>query len=238
MNSRTWLLVPTYLLGPAVWSGVADVLQGLSQHPVVPDPKRTCTTEADHLGPWLASVLDAMPADKERPVVAAGFGAACPRMPLLADALIRDGYDVEALVLVNGRFPADGLTPREADPTMTQMLDGMERPDGYLPPWNRWWGSLVESMLPDSQLRETVLAEAKPVPRSLFDQPIPAPELPGSVGLAYLATGDNYAHCAQQARDEGWVVNRVDGEHLQVAVDPVLVGCMMMSLAGQAQDAR
>lgn len=235
MTPRTWLLVPTYLLGPAVWSGVAEVLRGLNQHPVVPDPTKTCTSEADHLGPWLKSILGAMPADKDLPVVAAGFGAVCPRMPLLTNALIERGYNVEAMVLVNGRFPADGLTPREADPTLTQMLDGMERPDGYLPPWNRWWGSLVESMLPDAELRETVLREAKPVPRSLFDQPIPAPTLPASVKLAYLATGDNYAHCAQQARDAGWVVSRVDGEHLQLAVDPVLVACTMMSLANQAE---
>ena len=237
MTSRTWLLVPTYMLGPAVWFGVADVLRDLGQHPIVPAPTKTCATEADHLGPWLNSIIAAMPEDKDRPVVAAGFGAVCPRMPLLTDALITHGYKVEAMVLVNGRFPADGLTPREADPTLTEMLDGMERPDGYLPPWNRWWGSLVESMLPDAELRESILSEAKPVPRSLFNQPIPAPELPGNVGLAYLATGDNYAHCAQQAKDEGWVVSRVDGEHLHLAVDPVVVGCMMMSLAAQSQDA-
>lgn len=236
MTSRTWLLVSSYLLGPAIWSGVADVLKGLEQSPIVPAPKPTCAADADHIGPWLETVLSAMPETTELPVVVAGFGSACPRMHLVADQLIRRGFNVESVILINGRFPADGLTPIEADPTTAEMLNGLERPDGYLPPWHRWWGSLVESMLPDVELRERIFCEARPVPRSLFDQPIPAPKLPGSVGLAYLQTGDYYAACAQAARDEGWVVNRIDGEHLQIAVDPVLVGCMMMTMAAQARD--
>ncbi len=237
MTSRTWLLVPSYLLGPAVWSDVADVLTGLKQFPIVPAPAPTCAVDTDHIGPWLKTVLGAMPETVDRPVVVAGFGAVCPRMHLVADQLISLGFEVEAVILVNGRFPADGLTPVEADPTTGEMLDGLERPDGYLPPWHRWWGSLVESMLPDVELREKIFSEARPVPRSLFAQPIPAPQLPDQVGLAYLQTGDYYAACAQEARDEGWVVNRIDGEHLQIAVDPVLVGCMMMTMAAQARDA-
>jgi hypothetical protein len=233
MTSRTWLLVPSYLLGPAVWSGVSDVLKGLQQFPVVPAPVPTCANDTDHIGPWLESVLASVPENKDLPVVVAGFGAVCPRMHLVADSLLDLGYDVEALILVNGRFPADGLTPIEADPTTAEMLDGLVRPNGYLPPWHRWWGSLVESMLPDAELREQIFSEARPVPRSLFDQPIPAPKLPGHVGLAYLQTGEFYAACAQTAKAEGWVVNRIDGEHLQVAVDPVLVACMMMTMAAQ-----
>lgn len=235
MISRTWLLVPTYVLGPAVWSGVADALRNLNQFPVVPAPEPTCANDIDHIGPWLGAVIASMPPEKDVPVVVAGFGGACPRIPLVADRLLDMGYDVEVIILVNGRFPADGLTPIEADPIAAEMLDGLLRPNDYLPPWHRWWGSLVESMLPDATERDRIFSEARPVPRSLFDQPVPAPKLPASVGLAYLATGDYYAACAQQARDEGWIVNRIDGQYLQIAVDPVLVACMMMTMAAQAR---
>lgn len=233
--ARTWLLVPSALFGSQTWTGVAKVLRSLGQHTVIPEPRTTCATETDHIGPWLEAVVAAMPESKKNPVVVAAHCASCPRTPLVADQLLELGYDVQAIVLVNGRFPADNVAPVEADANVTSLLDGLTRPDGYLPPWHRWWGSLVESMLPDEADRERVFSQAKPVPRIMFDQPIPAPKLPDHIGRAFLATGDFYAPFMEEARAEGWTVARIEGEHLTLVVDPMLTACMMMSLVAKSQ---
>lgn len=235
---RIWLLVPSPLLGPASWAGVAQVLEDLRQRPVVPAPRATTTSHEDHIAPWVQDVISSLPPlteVRDTPVVVVGHSATCPRLPYLADRLLDKGYNVESVVLVNGRFPADGKSATDVDSPMVNLLDGLTRPDGYLPPWPRWWGSMVEDMLPDPELREKVLGEARPTPRAMFDQPIPAPDLPRRVGLAFLATGDMYSPSHDQARAEGWTVARLDGEHLHQVVDPVTVACSLMSLSARSR---
>lgn len=231
---RLWLLVPSFLLGPETWRGVAEVLRMLRQDVVVPAPKPTTPREADHLSPWLDDVLSVVPEEPNLRVVAVGHSATCPRMPMVVDALIEAGYEVETLILVNGRFPEDQVVPVDREAPMMDMLDNLVRPDDYLPPWHRWWGSMVEDMLPDDEARLRVFSEAKPVPRAIFDQPIPAPKLPGEVGLAFLAMGEMYQPSHDEARREGWAVARIEGEHLHMVVEPVLVAGTLMSLVGQA----
>lgn len=233
---RTWLLVPSMLLGSETWAGVANVLNGLGQNSVIAAPRTACASESDHIGPWLESVLSVMPVSKAAPVVVAAHGASCPRLPLVADRLMDLGYNVQSIILVNGRFPVDNEIPTEADTHITSLLDGLTRPDGYLPPWHRWWGSFIESMLPDEEQRDRVFSQAKPVPRVMFDQPVPVPKLPGDIGLAFLALGDYYVPDMDEAKTEGWAVARIDGEHLMLVVDPMLTACMLMSLAAKSQN--
>jgi hypothetical protein len=92
----------------------------------------------------------------------------------------------------------------------------------------------MEDMLPDEEDRRRVFGEARPVPRALFDQKVPAPRLPDEVSMAFLAMGDMYAPCMDEARRQGWAVARLEGDHLHQVVDPVAVTCTMMALVGQA----
>ncbi|MEZ5340564.1 MAG: hypothetical protein R2706_03695 [Acidimicrobiales bacterium] len=174
-----------------------------------------------------------MPEDQYQNVLIVGHSASCPRLPLVASMLVERGADVAGVVLVNGRFPADGRSPVEEDLPLAPMLDAMIRPDGYLPPWYRWWGSLVEDMLPDEAARRRIFSEAHCVPRSIFDQPIPAPRLPPSIGLGYLAMGEMYRPSHDRAVAEGWVVGEVRGEHLHMVVDPPGVTDALVELVGQ-----
>ncbi len=230
---RRWLLVPSFLTGPETFRGVASVLGVLDEQATISPNVRTEPDETDHLGPWLRAVIGALGPPTSEAVMVVGHSATCPRLPMVADALLRCGHDVQALILLNGRFPAaDGLSPVEADQTLAEMLDGMVRPDDYLPPWFKWWGGMIVDMVPEHE-RERVFRESKPVPRSMFDQPIPVPELPSNVMRAFLATGDMYSMAYDRAAAEGWQVTRLDGEHLHLVVDPVTVACSLISLVGR-----
>ncbi len=230
---RFWLLVPSFLLGPETWRGVGEVLTMLRQEVAIAAPGRTTPNDLDHLSPWLIDVLSVVPDDLDLEIVAVGHSASCPRMPMVVDALLELGHSVQSMILVNGRFPEDDVVPTDRNFPMLDMLDNLVRPDDYLPPWHRWWGPMVEDMLPDDAARSRVFREAKATPRAIFDQPIPAPKLPGEVGLAYLAMGDMYRPSHDQARAEGWAIARIEGEHLHMVVEPVLVASSLLSLAGR-----
>lgn len=234
LSPHLWLLIPSFLLGSQTWCGVARVLERLGQRTVVPSPVRTTPRDEDHITPWLEGVIAALPAGNHLPIVVVGHSAACPREPLVVDRLLTDGHQVSSMILVNGRFPEDGSVPTERDSPFMDTLDALVRPDGHLPPWHRWWGSMISDMLPDDEARKRVLSDAKPVPRAIFDQPIPAPKLPAEVGHAFLALGDMYKPSFDRARKEGWEVSRIDGEHLHMVVDPIIVAGALLSLAGRS----
>ncbi len=233
---RRWVLVPSFLLGPETWLGVAHVLERLRQDVVVTPTHRTTPRHTDHIKPWLDAVMASVSEPTDMPMVVVAHSASTPRLALIADRLIELGHGVSSIIVVNGRIPEDGVVPTERDSPFMDTLDALERPDGYLPPWHRWWGPMISDMLPDDEARARVLSEAKPVPRAVFDQPIPAPKLPGEVGLGYLALGEMYRPSFRQAREGGWATTRLGGEHLHMVVDPVTVTGALVSLAGRSID--
>ncbi len=234
-RSRTWLLVPSFLLGPETWRGVAEALELLGQTCLIPNPGRTTPDTADHITPWVKEVVDVVPADVDGPFVVCGHSASSPRLPLVVQALRKRGIEVVSMLVVNGRLPEDGAIPTQRDSPFMDTLDALVRPDDYLPPWHRWWGSMVEDMLPDDDVRQRILSECRAVPRSVFDQPIPAPDPPSSVSKGFLGLGDMYMPCYDRAFEDGWAVMKVDGEHLDMVVQPLLVAGALLSLCYRAR---
>lgn len=219
------------MLGPETWHGVGEVLGRLGYATVIASPSPTTPRDTDHLGPWADQVVEAAIAEANQPLVLVAHSASCPRLPMVAQRLIDAGCRVHCMIAVNGRLGwIDGQSPIDADPTLRDLLDGMVRPNDYLPPWHRWWGSMILDMVPSEEIRKRIFSEAKPVPRALFDQPIPAPEVAG-VQRAFLATGKMYEVSYDLAKEAGWRVARLDGEHLHIVVDPVTVAGMLLSLS-------
>ncbi len=236
MNSaeRSWLLIPSPLLGPSSWRPVGEVMVELGQSVQIADPTMTTTADYDHITPWLNDILAMPPPPDDMATVVVTHSAACPRAPLVVDELLHKGWNVQAMLLVDGRFPT-GEPFAISQPRYAAMLDGMIRPDDYLPPWPRWWGSLVEGLVVDPVARDLVFNEAAPIPRSLFDQPCPVPELPPTVGRGFLSFGPGYSQACDQAFDAGWMTIRLSGDHLHQVVAPRPVAAILMAMvAGMA----
>ena len=226
---RRWYLLPSPLLGPASWLGTAKALEDLGHATLIADPSMTSTDDVDHLTPWMADLLRPELPNDHLGVVVVGHSAACPRLPWVADRLLDHGWNIDAVVCADGRFP-DGRPFTVSGPTYGHLLDSIVRPDDYLPPWPRWWGSLVEGLVVDPAARNLVFSEARPIPRSLFDQPCPVPELPTHVGRAFLSFGAGYVESCQRAADEGWLTYRLDGDHLHQVVAPEAVAATLVKL--------
>src|SRR6202035_4200738 len=56
-----------------------------------------------------------------------------------------------------------------APPELAARLREMTGPDGWLPPWPRWWGEeALAGLLPDPGARERFIAGCPPLPLALF----------------------------------------------------------------------
>jgi hypothetical protein len=238
---RNWLLVPSPLLGPASWKPVGAVLSGHGQPTFVPATAMTTTVEIDHVTPWIEQIRHQYRRHRQArrqsdstsgadaPTVVVSHSAACPRTPLLVDRLLADGWDIEAMVLVDGRYP-DGKSFSMCEPHFSDLLDGLLRPDDYLPPWPRWWGSLVSGFVVDPAARDVVFSEAPPVPRTWFDQGCSVPDLPEDLRRGYLAFGPLYQQQLERARAEGWFTLTLTGDHLHQVVQPEPVAATLMAM--------
>ncbi len=236
--TATFVLVHSPVVGPATWRPVADELAARAIGVVV--PKLTPPLEAAR--PWwstaateVVAAVDALDAtagrqriDAESPppgagadVVLVGHSGTGPRLPAIGERLAAAGHRVVAALFVDAGLPRSGGRAGEALPAgFAELLDDLVGDDGLLPPWPQWWppGTMAD-LVPDPAVRAAVAAECPPVPRSLFDEPVPvAAGWPGCTPCGYLSF--SYEDEATEAERRGWVVARMEGLHLHPVVAP------------------
>jgi hypothetical protein len=208
---------------------VAEELTALDHVADVAKTTMTTTADRDHLTPWLDQVAAPNPPADGLPVVLVGHSAACPRLPAATDRLLHEGWQVDVMICVDGRFP-DGKAFTDSGNHFADLLDGLVRPDDYLPPWPRWWGSLVEGLVVDPVARDLVFNEAPPIPRTWFDHGAPVPDLPPELKRAFLGFGPGYQVSCDRAHAEGWMTYRLEGDHLHQVVAPQAVARTLVAM--------
>lgn len=198
------LLLPSPLLGPAVWAPVAELLGG----------RVTTVDAAVAVASGLADVVLV-------PHSNAGLWA-----PSLAAAL-----DARAVVYVDAALPSDGSDAPLAPPRFLEFLSGLADGDGLLPPWTHWWDTAeVDALFPDAATRARVEAEQPRLPLSYFTSRVEVPAGWAERPSAYLAFGETYAEEVAAARARGWPVTVLPGRHLHQLVDPAGVAAAVADL--------
>lgn len=233
-NRYHWLLVASPLLGSSTWAPVATELRSTYGCSVaVPDIVPSQVGEPSHLDFWADQIVGlARQTRGERPLAVVGHGSAAPRMPWLCRQLIDEGLPVAGFIAVDGPFPHGDMSPTEARPAFAGLIDDIVRPDDYLPPWPRWWGTLAYELVPVRH-RGDLVADAPLLPREVFDEPIPAVELPPSLRRHFLAFGHGYRDEMERAATEGWRVSAVDGGHLHQLAEPAAVARALVATSAQ-----
>jgi hypothetical protein len=105
--------------------------------------------------------------------------------------------------------------------------------DGFLPPWTDWWDEAdVAPMFPDAATRAVVTAEQPRMPLSYYEQRIPVADgWDDDRPCGYVLFSSAYDSTAADARERGWAVETVRGEHLHQIVDPGTVAATVRDLA-------
>ena len=219
-------LLPSPLLGAAVWDPVATELRGSGEVVTVVAPPGPVRSPVDVLQGFLAS----LPEDPVVLVPHSNAGLFAPELSARRSVL--------ATVFVDAALPpADAGTTTPADPSFYDFLAGKADADGVLPPWTQWWGEGdVRDLFPDVATRERVERQQQRLPLAYFAEPLTVPRGWAAEPCAYLAFGETYAEEIRAARDRSWPVTVTPGDHLEMLWNPALVAEHVRRLADEARE--
>ena len=214
------VLLPSPLLGPAVWTPVAGLLAADGHRVTVPGSRAAVGSPDD----VVRDLLEALPAND--PVTLVPHSNAG-----LYVAAVAAARPVESLVFVDAGLPSVARSTPTAPPWLREQLRRLVGDDGRLPPWTAWWPTEdTDRLLPNAEVRAAVEHEQRRLPLSYFEADMPTPAGWERLPSAYLAFGDTYADERAEAVRRGWPVETLEGEHLHPLVDPGAVADALVRL--------
>lgn len=217
-------LLPSPLLGPAVWDRIVPALAGRGWEVLAP-PAVVSTTRDPHS--VLDAYVDALPADRD--IVLIPHSNAGLFVPLIAQMRSVVGW-----VFLDARLPPTagsvGLAPPHLLTWLAEKADGA----GMLPPWTTWWDPADrDALFPDHEVMAAVERQQIRLPLSYFAEVLHMPAGWDDKPSAYLAFGDTYAEEHADAAARGWKVDAVPGHHLHMLIDPEGVAAALEGLLDQ-----
>jgi hypothetical protein len=225
-----FVLVHSPSVGPATWSAVAARLAGTGHTAVVP----SLLTVGEGGPPFwprvTAAVGDGLAGtDPAEPLVLVAHSNAGVFVPVIRCSLARP---VACSIFVDASLPSQpGPTPMVGEEFLP-FLRGLAAPDGRLPRWTDWWDEPdVAALFPDPATREAIASEQPRLPLAYYEEQVPVPDGWQDHRCAYLLFGPPYDAQAGEARQRGFQVRSLPGEHLHQLVDPGGVARSLLSLA-------
>ena len=229
-----FVLVHSPTVGPSTWSPVAGQLVASGCDAVVP----SLLPVGEGGPPFWPRVVAAVTAglagtDPGQPVVLVAHSNAGVFIPVIGWGLARP---VACSIFADATVPAaSGHTPI-ADDQFLPFLRGLAGPDGRLPRWTDWWDEQdVAPLFPSPQAREVITGEQPLLPLAYYLEQVPAPAGWDDHPCGYLQFSSGYQDQAQRARQRGWPVRSVPGEHLHQVVDPHGVARALLDLVASAR---
>jgi pimeloyl-ACP methyl ester carboxylesterase len=226
------VLVHSPLTGSGVWNLVAAELGRAGYEPDVPD--LTPTVEA---GPPYCARLARTIARRAcgRATILIGHSRAGP---LLAAAAAMAGEAAVGCVFVDARLPAPGHAWIDTvPPGFAARLRALADPQGWLPPWPRWWDEEeMVRILTDPAVRQDFTASCPRLPLAMLEEIYPPAPGWRDRPAAYLQLSEPYERQAATARELGWPVATAPSHHLALLTDPEQVAGALHDLISQLPD--
>jgi hypothetical protein len=206
-------LVHSPLVGPTTWWWVADELRAGGDDVVIPR-----IVPGSLLDGWrsVVSQVASQLSGTTGAVIVAHSGAG----PLLPRIVEEAGAIEPALVFVDAGIPPiageAALMPAELLEELTCLAH-----DGVLPPWSEWFGpDVMATLIPDAEKRRLVTGELPRVPIRYLSGSIPAVRPWPASKNGYVLLSEAYADDAKEARERGWEVVEIGGQHLDIVTRP------------------
>lgn len=214
-------LVPSPFVGPSTWRAVAG---------------RMREAKATHYGPLAAPRWYEAAAERiveqmdDEPWIAVLHSSAGSFAPSLAAS----AKQLRELVFVDAVLPHPGSSISDITPPDQLMrLTGMTSPSGLLPKWNTWFPpGVLQSWVPDGAARAAVLSDIPQVPFGFLEVRAPNEsrsweELPAT----FVKLSEGYERNAARAEERGWVVKRLETNHLGMVSHADAVAAVLEGLA-------
>ena len=219
------LLVHSPLVGPTTWAVAAQLMEARGFAVSVPDLTGLAHGPAPmwkHLVDGAVDGAAALTGD----VAIVGHSGAGVLLPAVASGLQSRAV---SLVFVDAVLPPTSGV-HETPARLRELLDA-QTVDGRLRRWLEWWpDDVVTELIPDADERTALLDDMPSLPRSFYDESIPAPEGWTDRHCAYLKLSDAYEAEFAEAGRRGWARGELDSDHLAIRTQPHLVVDALESL--------
>lgn len=214
----TWVLVHSPLLGPRSVEPVAAALGGDVLVPPHRDVGPPYTTSR------IAAVRDAVRGSG--PVVLVGHSGAGALLPAIGAGLPVAGY-----LFVDAVLPRPGRTRfDELGPDLEAHLRS-KASDGSLPPWHEWFPeSPPIDLIAEPEARAAFVADGRPVPLAVFEEPAPEVMNWPNAPCGYLRLSPAYDTVLTRVAAMGWATGYLDAHHLSPYTEPHRVADAMREL--------
>jgi len=226
VSAPVFVLVHSPLVGPLTWGPVAAELHGRGYPVVVPALRAGETAGPPY---WRQHVTAAMAAldglDATWPLVLVGHSGGGVLLPAIAAAA---GRPVAAYLFVDADLPHDGRSRlgRFADAADADAFRAAAT-GGLIPTWTE---DDLAKVIPDFGLRSAFVAELRPLPLAVYEEPIPVPAPWPDAPGGYLQFSAPYDTAAAEARTLGWPLLAMPSGHFQMLVDPAGVTDALLDL--------
>lgn len=218
--STTLAMLPSPLLGPAVWAPVAARLRRRGWSVVEASGPRAPGSAAE----VLSDFVDALPGD--RSLVLVPHSNAGLYVPALARR-----RTVVGTVFVDAALPPDQGDTTLAPAALYEFLQTRADKAGVLPPWTRWWDDAdVAALFPDAETRAGVESDQPRMPLAYFGSRLEVPSGWLDLPAAYIAFGDTYAEEILRAERRRWPVATLAGRHLHMLMEPDSVASTLVDM--------
>jgi hypothetical protein len=209
-QDTTIALLPSPLLGPAVWQPVQQALSADGLRVIVPGRPGRLGTVAD-VCRWY---LNDLPEDHDYVLVP--HSNAGLYIPALTQR-----RSVTGLVFVDAILPPRSGEFTVAPDGLLTMLGELADDEGTLPPWTSWWDEeTVVELFPSTELRQRVEAEQTRFPLSYFQETIGVERDWATLPAMYVAFGDTYEVERAEAQAWGWPTQVLAGNHMHMLAQP------------------
>jgi thioesterase domain-containing protein len=222
-----FVLVHSPLVGPLTWEPVAAELRRQGFAAVVPALRETEAPGAPYWQQHAAAVVRTLASFPPfRPLILAGHSGGGMLLPAIRTLAARP---VAAYLFVDAGLPQDGQSRLDRFDDAAAVAAFREAAvDGWLPPWTE--ADLAE-VIPDAALRRRFVAELRPLPLAVYEEPIPVfagwPDAPA----AFVQFSPVYDTDAAAARQAGWPYGALPGGHFHMLVDPAGVAQALLDAA-------
>lgn len=228
----SFLLVHSPIVGPDTWQPVAEQLRGRGTRAWVPRLRDGGPEPfwRQHVNAVMAVAQAEVAAGAT--VTVAGHSGAGQLLGLVTAALREGAWNVDACLFVDAGLPTQGGSRleqfRRQEPEFADELEAALASEAGFPQWD---DEVLLPLVPNPVRRADLLRGVRRLPRSYWEEPIPAVSGWPMVPCGVLLLSDGYEPTARAASEAGWPVHRFAvGNHFFLLLDPARVADQLLDL--------
>jgi len=229
-SNNIFVLIPSPLVGPLTWSLVADQLQQRGLQVLIP----SLIDSPDSIEPyWKQHVESVSRSFSEVPgnswVTLVAHSGAGPLLPAIRESI---SNPVHAYVFVDAGIPRAGVSRLELMKTEdSEWAMGFQKELERGERFPSWSLDDLQEVIPDTTLREQMVAELRPRGSDFFTEPIPVFEGWPDAPCIYIQFSAPYEKPAAQAKKAGWSTYELQAGHFHMLVDAKAVTELLIRAA-------